>query len=113
MTGYLPEVPTGIKHQLPANVLSLAMADHISHMLSLGFPGGASGKEPLLPNAGDIKMWVRSLGWKDPLEEGMAIHCSILAWRIARTEELQSTGLNIVRHDLENKQQHVLVTMPH
>ena len=58
-------------------------------------------------------MWVRSLGWKDPLEEGMAIHCSILAWRIARTEELQSTGLNIVRHDLENKQQHVLVTMPH
>ena len=27
--------------------------------------------------------WVRSLGWEDPLEEGMATHCSILAWRIA------------------------------
>ena len=26
--------------------------------------------------------WVQSLGWKDPLEEGMATHCSILAWRI-------------------------------
>ena len=26
--------------------------------------------------------WVRSLGWKDPLEEGMATHSSIFAWRI-------------------------------
>ena len=26
--------------------------------------------------------WVRFLGWEDPLEEGMATHCSILAWRI-------------------------------
>ena len=26
--------------------------------------------------------WVQSLGWKDPLEEGMATHSSILAWRI-------------------------------
>ena len=29
--------------------------------------------------------WVRPLGWEDPLEEGMATHCSILAWRIPRT----------------------------
>ena len=27
--------------------------------------------------------WVRSLGWEDPMEEGMAIHASILAWRIS------------------------------
>ena len=27
-------------------------------------------------------MWVQSLGWEDPLEEGMATHSSILAWRI-------------------------------
>jgi len=27
--------------------------------------------------------WVQSLGWEDPLEEGMAVHSSILAWRIA------------------------------
>ena len=28
--------------------------------------------------------WVLSLGWEDPLEEGMAVHSSILAWRITR-----------------------------
>ena len=32
-------------------------------------------------------MWVRSLGWKDPPEEEMATHSSILAWRIPWTEE--------------------------
>ena len=31
--------------------------------------------------------WVLSLGWEDPLEEGMATHSSILAWRIPWTEE--------------------------
>ena len=31
--------------------------------------------------------WVRSLGWEDPLEEGMVTHSSILAWRIPWTEE--------------------------
>jgi len=30
---------------------------------------------------------VQSLGWEDPLEEEMAAHSSILAWRIPRTEE--------------------------
>ena len=42
------------------------------------------------------EMWVQSLGREDPLEKGMAIHSSILAWRIAGTEEpggLQSIGL--------------------
>ena len=29
--------------------------------------------------------WVRSLGWEDPLEKGMATHSSILAWRIPLT----------------------------
>jgi len=31
--------------------------------------------------------WVRSLGQEDPLEEGMATHFSVLAWRIPWTEE--------------------------
>ena len=31
--------------------------------------------------------WVQSLGWEDPREEEMAIHSSILAWRIPWTEE--------------------------
>ena len=42
------------------------------------------------------EMQVRSLGLEDPLEEGMATHSSILAWRTPRTEEpgeLQSMGL--------------------
>ena len=46
--------------------------------------------------------WVRSLGWEDPLEKGMATHSSILAWRIPWTEEpdsLQSMGSHRVRHD--------------
>ena len=41
-------------------------------------------------------MWVRSLGWDEPLEEEMATHSRILAWRILWTEEpgwLQSMGL--------------------
>ena len=39
---------------------------------------------------------VRSLGWEDPLEEDVATHSSILAWRNSRTEQpggLQSMGL--------------------
>jgi len=46
--------------------------------------------------------WVRSLGWEDPLEEGMEIYSSILARRIPWAEEpggLQSMGLQRVRHD--------------
>ena len=31
--------------------------------------------------------WVRSLGWEDPLEEGMATHSNILAWRIPQAED--------------------------
>ena len=46
--------------------------------------------------------WVRSLGGEDPLEEGMAIHSSILAWRIPMAEKpggLQSMGFQRVGHD--------------
>ena len=47
-------------------------------------------------------MWVGSPGGEDPLEEGMATHSGILAWRIPRTEEPggpQSMGSQRVRHD--------------
>ena len=47
-------------------------------------------------------MQIRSLGWEDPLEKGMAAHSSILAWRIPWTGEpggLRSMGLQKVRHD--------------
>ena len=48
------------------------------------------------------EMWVQSLGQEDPLEEEMATHSSILAWRIPQTEKpagLQSIGSQRVRHD--------------
>ena len=48
-------------------------------------------------NAGDIKdagsMRVQSLGWEDPLEDGMATHPSIPAWRIPWTEEATVHGV--------------------
>jgi len=45
---------------------------------------------------------VLSLGWKDPLEESIGTHSSILAWKISWTVEsggLQSIGSQRVRHD--------------
>ena len=47
-------------------------------------------------------MQIRSLGPEDPLEEGVEIHSSILAWRIPRTEEpggLQSIVSQRVGHN--------------
>ena len=47
-------------------------------------------------------MQVRSVGGEDPLEEGMATHSSILAWRILMAKEtggLQSMGLQRFGHD--------------
>ena len=47
-------------------------------------------------------MLIQSLGWEDALEEEMATHSSILAWKTPWTEKpgsLQSMGLQRVRHD--------------
>ena len=47
------------------------------------------------------EMGVQALGLEDPLEEEMATHSGILAWRIPWTEEpggIQSMGLHSVRH---------------
>ena len=60
----------------------------------MGLPSIASGKEPACqcrrhrrPMQETQEMRVRSLGWEDPLEEGMTSHSSVLAWRILWTEE--------------------------
>ena len=61
--------------------------------------GGSDGKESAC-NAGDPGLIP---SWEDPLEEVLATHSGILAWRIPWTEEpdgLQSTGSQRVRHDL-------------
>ena len=60
----------------------------------MGFLGGSVVKNlPAVQETQDI--WVRFLGWEDPLEEGMDTYSNILARRIRWTEEpggLQSTG---------------------
>ena len=67
----------------------------------MGFYGGSDGKEYVC-NEGDPGVW--SLGQEDPLEKGMVIHSTILAWRTPRTEEpggLQSMGSPTVGHAWE------------
>ena len=63
-------------------------------MKSLGFPGGSAVKNPpAMQESQEAR--VQSLGWEDPLEEGIAAPSSILAWRIPWREEpgrLQSIG---------------------
>ena len=61
-----------------------------------------------LPPMQETLVW--SLGWEDPLEKEMAIHSSILAWRIPWTEEpggLQSTGSQRVGHDWATSLTHI------
>ena len=40
--------------------------------------------------------WVQSMGWEDPLQESMATHSSILAWRIAMDREAWQTTVHCV-----------------
>ena len=64
-------------------------------------PGDASGKEPAC-QCRRHKRQIGFLGREDPLEEEIATHSSILAWRISQTEEpgrLQSMRLQKVRHN--------------
>ena len=70
-------------------------------MTGRGSPG-ASVVKTRLPMQETQEAGVQSLGQEDPLEEEMAIHSSILAWRTPRTEEpggLQSLGLQRAGHD--------------
>ena len=65
------------------------------------FPGGSVVRN--LHEVQEMRVW--SLGWEDPLEEGMATHSSILAQRIPLTEEpggLQCIGSQRVGHDWSN-----------
>ena len=65
----------------------------------MGFPGGSAVERILLHIE---EMWVQCLGQEDCLEKEMAIHSSILAWKIPFTEEpggVQFMGLQRIRHD--------------
>ena len=74
-----------------------------------GEAGNKDGRKSIFLVAQTVRnlhaMWetrIRSLGWEDPLEKGMATHSSMLARRILWTEEpggLQSMGSQRARHD--------------
>ena len=72
-----------------------------THEAFKGFPGGTRRKNLLAV----WEMWVRSLGWEDPLEKEMATHSSILSWRIPWTEEplswKQPWGLSLIWEHLK------------
>ena len=57
------------------------------------------------------EIWVRALGWEDPLEEGMATHSNILASRIPRTEE--SGSYNPWGHESDTTEQLNTSTHPY
>ena len=64
------------------NIFNNYLATHANW----GFPGGSAVNNwPVMQKTQDTQ--VQSLGREDPLEEGMATHSSILAWRIPWTEE--------------------------
>ena len=70
----------------------------------MGFPGGTSGKEPSCQfRRQRTYTLVRSLGQEDPLEKGMALYSSSLAWRILWAEQpgrLHTVhGITKRRHD--------------
>ena len=74
------------------------------HIHTHNFPRWCSGEESTCQckRCRRCKTWVRSLGQEVPLEEEMATHSIILAWKIPWTEEpggLQSMGPQRVRHD--------------
>ena len=73
-------------------------------LLDSGLPDGSVVKNLLAVQGTKVQ----SLGREDPLEKEMAIHASILAWRIPWTEEpggLQSTRSQRVRYNLATRQQ--------
>ena len=87
---------------IPCPVLSVTLHSH--------FPWPIAQTVKNLP--GMRETYVQSLGWEDALEEGMATHSGILAWRISWTQApggLQSRGLQRIRHDwATNTHRHLL-----
>ena len=71
-------------HLIDSILLCILLGFNLTYSGYWGFLGDAGSKEPACQCRRRKEMWVQSLGWEDPLEEGMAIHSSILAWRILK-----------------------------
>ena len=95
---YMTDLPTYLP-QVPSKDCFSFISEHLHYV---GFPGGASGKEPICQCRLDVRDPGSILVLGRPPEEGMTAHYSILAWRIQWTEEpggLQSIGSHRVGHD--------------
>ena len=81
----------------------------------MGFSGSSAVKNPHAVQEPQ-ETRVLSLGWEDPLEEGVATHSSILAWRIPQTEKpvagYSPWDCKRVAHTLANKRNKKLTTVP-
>ena len=81
-----------------AMTLSCISSDEASVSVPFKIPLRASFVAQLVKNLPAMwETWVQSLGWKDPLKRGRAIHSRILAWRIPWT--VKSMGSQRVEHD--------------
>ena len=85
---------------------ALVLTRVLSPRSTVCFPSGAPQAALVVKNppanAGGVRAGAQSLGREDPLQEGMATHPIVLAWRVPWTEEpggLQSTGSQSVGHD--------------
>ena len=69
----------------PIAGLGRSPGEGIGHPLQYSWASLVAHMVNNLPTMWEI--WVRSLGWEDPLEEGMATHISVLAWRVLMDRE--------------------------
>ena len=83
LVGYSPWGCKSVRH----NLVTKQQLRIIQLISQTRLPSGASSKEPTCQCRKHKEMRVQSLRWEDPLEEAMATHSNILAWRIRWTEE--------------------------
>ena len=106
-------LPTGALYDCKPqwNFWSKTLKKMLPFVPPIGFPGSVVKNLPAVQETQEI--WIRSLGWDDPLEEEMATHSSILALEISWAQDpggLQSVVLQTVGHNWVNKKGKVPLT---
>ena len=100
---------------LPQPCLNFLCTSHcVDWHCLFGLPTDGAVERISLPMQETQETWVQSLGWEDPLEEGLATHSNILAWKVPWTEEpggLQSMGSQRAGHDWVTEHTHVLLSV--
>ena len=86
----------------PEGWIKSEISEELVNHGAMGFPGGTIGKESICQCRRHKRCGFNTWIGKIPLEEGIATHSSVLAWKMPWTEEfggLQSIGLQRVGHD--------------